>query len=134
MRDGGEKKTILAVDDAPENIDVLTGILKADFKIKVALNGEKALKIAGKAPPDLILLDVMMPGMDGFAVREQLQADPATAGIPVVFVTGEAPEAVEEKSPGSAGVLVKPVEPAVLSATLNECIRRREPHTAPVVG
>lgn len=123
MSGGSEKKTILAVDDAPENIDVLAGILKADFKIKVALNGEKALKVAAKGRPDLILLDVLMPGMDGFEVRERLEGDPATAGIPVVFVTGEEPEKVLERAPGAAGVLTKPVEPEALLRLVGEILK-----------
>ena len=63
------KATILIVDDAPENIDILTGILREDYKVKAALNGEKAIHIAnGKKKPDLILLDVLMPGIDGYEV------------------------------------------------------------------
>ena len=80
----------MIVDDTPENIDVLDGILKDEYKIKAALNGEKALKIASaKKPPDLILLDIMMPGTDGYQVCRRLKQNKATQGIPVIFVTAK---------------------------------------------
>lgn len=83
-----EKPLILVVDDTPENVDVLAGILRDEYHIKVALNGLKALEIArSDTPPDLILLDVMMPEMDGYEVCSRLQAEPATQDIPVIFVT-----------------------------------------------
>ena len=67
------EKTLLVVDDAPDNIQLLSGLLKATYKVKAATSGEKALVIASKAPaPDLVLLDVMMPGMDGYEVCRQL--------------------------------------------------------------
>ena len=105
-------KTLLVVDDAPDNIPVLSGLLKQSYKIKAATSGEKALLIARKAPaPDLILLDVMMPDMDGYEVCTQLQQDDDTRAIPVVFVTGHA--SAEEKqrglSLGAAAYLSKPV-------------------------
>jgi len=77
---------ILIVDDAPENIDVLSGILREDYRIKAALDGERALKIAeSPSPPDLILLDVMMPKMDGYEVCRRLKENPATNKIPVTL-------------------------------------------------
>ena len=83
------KNTILIVDDTPENIDVLTGLLE-DFKKKVAINGEKALKIALTGnPPDLILLDIMMPEMDGYEVCRRLRADERTKDVPVIFLTAK---------------------------------------------
>ena len=81
-------KTILAVDDTVENIDVLRSILGEKYKVKVALNGEKALAIAAKKTPDIILLDIMMPEMDGYEVCRRLKADETTKDIPVIFVTG----------------------------------------------
>jgi len=82
-------KTILIVDDTPENIDVLNGLL-SDFKRKIATNGERALKIALNGnPPDLILLDIMMPGMDGFEVCERLRADERTVDVPVIFLSAK---------------------------------------------
>ncbi len=83
-----EKRTILVVDDTPENIDVLVGILKAEYKVKAALNGNVAIKIAqSDHPPDLILLDIMMPEMNGYQVAETLKSDPDTRNIPIIFVT-----------------------------------------------
>ena len=80
--------TILIVDDAPENLVVLSALLRPLYRVLAATSGEAGLRVAGGTPkPDLILLDVMMPGMDGYAVLARLQADPATRDIPVVFLT-----------------------------------------------
>lgn len=84
------KAVVLIVDDTPNNIEVLSGVLKADYKIRAANNGERALKIASSSPkPDMILLDIMMPEMDGYEVCRRLKADPITADIPVIFVTAK---------------------------------------------
>lgn len=85
-----EKQTILVVDDTPENIDILVGVLSEKYKVKVASNGEKALKVVSKALPDLILLDIMMPVMDGFEACKSLKNNPDTSGIPVIFLTAKA--------------------------------------------
>ena len=82
-------QTILVVDDTPENIDVLRGVLQDDYKIKVALNGTKALEIVVTSPPDLILLDIMMPGMDGYEVCRRLKESAYSRKIPVIFVTAK---------------------------------------------
>jgi putative two-component system response regulator len=82
-----EKATILVVDDTPENIDILVGILGNDYKVKVAIDGPRALTLVAKAQPDLILLDVMMPGMNGYEVCKRLKQEPLTCHIPVIFVT-----------------------------------------------
>ncbi len=85
-----EKPLILIVDDTPENLDVLGGILGKEYQVKAAVNGVKALKIAqGEKKPDMILLDIMMPDMDGYEVCRRLKANPATANIPVIFVTAK---------------------------------------------
>ncbi|MBB5021551.1 CheY-like chemotaxis protein [Desulfurispira natronophila] len=84
------QKTILIVDDTPENIDVLRGILEAHYIIKAATSGRLALKIAfSPKPPDLILLDVMMPEMDGYEVCRQLKSEELTRNIPVIFATAK---------------------------------------------
>lgn len=112
-----EQRTILIVDDAPANIDLLKGILREHYKIKAATSGEKALQIAAKSPPpDLIVLDVMMPGMDGYAVCQQLQANPATVAIPILFVTGQIDPAETAKglALGARAYIIKPIDPAQL--------------------
>jgi len=76
MNENKKKFTILAVDDTPENLDVVKGILGRDYVVKVAINGPMALKITEKQAPDLILLDVMMPGMDGYEVCRRLTSNP----------------------------------------------------------
>lgn len=116
MNKEDKKHTVLVVDDTVENIDILNSILGNDFKVKVALNGEKALKIAQKKPPDIILLDVMMPEMDGYEVCRRLKANEETKEIPVVFVTGHQDEEERKKGLelGAVDYLTKPVDPALV--------------------
>jgi putative two-component system response regulator len=111
--------TLLLVDDTPENLNLLGQILMPHYKVRVASSGARALKIAVSDPrPDLILLDIMMPDMDGYEVLEKLKADPATRDIPVIFVT--ALTEIEDEAKGfSLGVvdyIVKPVRPAIVMA------------------
>lgn len=109
--------TLLIVDDTPENIDVLRGILKQEYKIKVAANGEKALKIAqSDSPPDLILLDIMMPEMDGYEVCRHLKGNFSTANIPVIFVTAKGEVADESLGfdIGAVDYITKPVSPPLV--------------------
>ena len=125
MNDQTEKQTILVVDDTPANIDLIKGILQGSYKIKAATSGEKALKIAAKSPgPDLILLDVMMPEMDGYQTCERLKGDPAIAAIPVLFVTGHADEAERAKglALGALDFITKPVAPEQLLASVAEAL------------
>lgn len=85
------RKTILVVDDAPENLDLLVGLLSRDFIVKAAVNGDIALHIArSEKSPDLILLDIVMPGKSGLDVCKILKNDTATAHIPIVFLSGSA--------------------------------------------
>ncbi|WNC73489.1 two-component system response regulator [Thalassotalea psychrophila] len=114
-----EQATVLVVDDNSDNIDVLNGILRPFYKIKAALNGELALKIAnGKQKPDLILLDVMMPGMDGHEVCRRLKASPVTSNIPVIFVTAKTEIADEESgfALGAVDYITKPVSVPIVQA------------------
>jgi len=111
------KATILIVDDAPENIDILRGLLKDEYKIKVAINGAKALKIAQTTPHlDLILLDVMMPEMDGYEVCRQLKNQISTATIPVIFVTakGETDDETLGFDLGAVDYITKPISPPIV--------------------
>ncbi|MBY6186396.1 two-component system response regulator [Marinobacter hydrocarbonoclasticus] len=112
------KPTILVVDDIPENIDVLVGILKPDYQIKVALDGVTALKIVEQSPPDLILLDIMMPEVDGLEVCRRLKAQPMTSPIPVIFVTalGEVADEAAGLAVGAVDYLTKPVNAAIVQA------------------
>ncbi|WP_298445154.1 HD domain-containing phosphohydrolase [uncultured Ferrimonas sp.] len=110
--------TLLLVDDNATNIDILVGVLRDDYQLKVALNGETALKIVADTPPDLILLDVMMPGMNGFEVCQRLKSNPLTAAIPIIFVTalGEATDETEGLRLGAADYITKPINAAVVQA------------------
>jgi putative two-component system response regulator len=111
--------TILVVDDTPANIAVLMEILRGDYRVLAAINGEQALKIArGNPPPDLILLDVMMPGMSGHEVCQRLKAESSTRKIPVIFVT--AMNQVDDEKQGFAlgavDYITKPVSPPIVQA------------------
>ncbi|MBF0099173.1 MAG: fused response regulator/phosphatase [Magnetococcales bacterium] len=111
------KPTILVVDDTPENIDVLKGALTPDYTVRPATSGAIALKIATIAPiPDLILLDVMMPGMDGYEVCRQLKENPITRPIPVIFVTARSSETDELHGLhlGAVDYIAKPFRIAVV--------------------
>ena len=115
------KKTVLVVDDTQENIDVLTGILSDCYTVKAATRGQLALKVAFSAkPPDLILLDVMMPEMDGYEVCRLLKEDERTRNIPIIFVTALS-EVVNETygfSLGVADYIVKPINPSTVLARI----------------
>src|SRR5246127_1296486 len=113
------QKLILIVDDTPLNIGVISGALKDSYKTKVATNGEKALALASaEEKPDLILLDIMMPGMDGYEVCQRLKSDPATREIPVIFLTGQTEVEDETKGfdVGAVDYIHKPFSPAVVKA------------------
>ncbi|GHV55061.1 two-component system response regulator [Deltaproteobacteria bacterium] len=114
-----DKPTLLVVDDTPDNITLLCGLLGDQYKNKVATNGQKALQIAFAEPhPDLILLDIMMPGMDGYEVCRQLQANPVTKSIPVIFLTAKSQDEDETKGfeLGAVDYITKPITPAILMA------------------
>ena len=99
------RRLVLIVDDTPTNVAVISGVLKDSFRTKVATNGEKALAIATAAEkPDLILLDVMMPGMDGYEVCRRLKDIPGTRDIPIIFLTAKTDEMDEEKGFDVGGV------------------------------
>jgi diguanylate cyclase (GGDEF)-like protein len=112
------KPTILIVDDTPLNIEILNHALEKEYEIVFATNGQDALDIAFEQDPDLILLDVMMPDMDGYEVCARLKAEPKTRGIPIIFVTSMDREEDEARGLELGGVdyLTKPVRPAVVRA------------------
>lgn len=114
-----KKSTILVVDDTPDNLMLMHSLLKADYKVKVANGGEKALKIVSSdAPPDLILLDIMMPEMDGYEVCRQLKANAATRDIPVIFLTAKAEIEDERRGLelGAVDYITKPISPPIVLA------------------
>jgi len=113
-----KQQKILVVDDEPINIDVLGGLLKQDYRLIVAKNGERALKAAQSGNPDLILLDIMMPDMDGYEVCRRLKADESTREIPVIFITAmnQADDETLGFELGAADYITKPVSPPILKA------------------
>ena len=113
-----EKNRLLIVDDEPTNIQILSEILQEDYVLNAATSGAKALELAGKQHPDLVLLDMMMPEMDGLAVCKALKADPATADIPVIFVTSMSDTENEERGfrAGAVDYISKPVSPPLVRA------------------
>ncbi len=117
-----EAKTVLLVDDAPANIQIVNSILKGTYKIQIATSGEKALKIANQSPPpDLILLDVMMPEMDGYEVCSRLKSAANTRDIPVIFLTGQTETDDETRGfeVGAVDYIHKPFSPAVVKARVH---------------
>lgn len=117
--DFNNKATILVVDDTPDNLSLMSGLLKDVYKVKVANGGEKALKLAlSETPPDLILLDIMMPGIDGYEVCMQLKANSLTRDIPIIFLTAKSE--VEDETYGlelgAADYIAKPISPPIVLA------------------
>lgn len=111
--------TVLVVDDAPENLAVLAAALTDQYRVKAARDGAGALQIAASDPLlDLILLDIVMPGLDGFEVCRRLKSDAATAGIPVIFLTARAESEDEERgfALGAVDYISKPISPPVVRA------------------
>ena len=129
MKQEESKKTVLVVDDAPANIRTVNEILHDLYKVKIATNGEKGLELARSEPgPDLILLDVVMPGMDGYEVCTRLKADPATRDIPVLFLTGQTESTDETRGfeVGAVDYIHKPFSPAVVAARVQTHLVLRE--------
>lgn len=122
-----KQASILVVDDVPANIDVLAGFLQEEYKVRAATSGAMALKLmAGGKLPDLILLDVMMPEMDGFEVCRRLKANPRTAGIPVIFLSAadDVTNVVQGFELGAVDYVSKPADPAVLSTRVRNHLTR----------
>jgi class 3 adenylate cyclase len=118
MEHGG-KHTVLIVDDTQENILLLSEVLESDYLTKAASDGERALKIAfGAEPPDLVLLDVMMPGMSGYEVCRRLKENSVTRAIPVIFVTAmnEVEDETKGLELGAVDYITKPISPPIVKA------------------
>jgi len=120
-----EKPTVLVVDDTADNLALMAALLKDSYRVKVVNHGEKGLAIANSAhPPDLILLDIMMPQIDGYEVCRRLKANPATCDIPVIFLTAKSDEEAEEKGfeLGAVDYITKPISPPILLARVHNHI------------
>jgi two-component system sensor histidine kinase/response regulator len=118
--------TILVVDDTPDNLHLLAQMFKDDYRVKLATNGKKALAICqGNSPPDLILLDVMMPDMDGFDVAKALRANPASDHIPIIFVTALTDEhsRLRGLELGAVEFVSKPINPHLLRVRVRNFMR-----------
>jgi len=130
MQTPAERPAILIVDDTPPNIQLLAEVLHAHYRLKVATAGKTALEIAGKpeSRPDLILLDIMMPEMDGYEVCRRLKQDPATQGIPVIFITAKNDVVDEELGLrlGAADYLTKPVKVSILLQRIGNLLEREQ--------
>ncbi|MBF0294138.1 MAG: response regulator [Magnetococcales bacterium] len=127
------KSIILIVDDAPENLDVLNHILRGEYMVRPALNGPTALRLALLAPqPDLMLLDVNMPEMDGYEVCRRMKSDPRTSGIPILFVTGkgEIEDRILGLESGADDYIVKPIHPHIVLLRVKHhlALRRHREH------
>jgi putative two-component system response regulator len=117
-----DKPTVLVVDDTPDNLSLMSGLLKDLYKVKIANNGERALKVAMTGtPPDIILLDIMMPVMDGYETCRHLKANTETRDIPVIFLTAKAEVEDEMRGfeLGAVDYITKPISPPVVMARVN---------------
>jgi len=131
MTNTGEKRTLLLVDDDAENVQVVHSILKDRYKIRVAMDGVKAMELAKAEPiPDLILLDVMMPHMDGYQACSRLKADEKTRDIPVIFLTGKTEVADETRGfeVGAVDYIHKPFSPPIVTARVRTHLMLRDAH------
>ena len=127
------KKTVLVVDDTPSNIQTVNSILKELYKVRIATNGSRALELVKVAPaPDLVLLDVMMPGMDGYEVCTHLKVDPETRDIPVIFLTSqrEVEHEIRGFEVGAVDYIYKPFSPPIMKARIRTHLMLRDAHKA----
>lgn len=112
------KPTVLVIDDIPENLTLMYQLLKDDYKVKGASSGVRGIALAETANPSLILLDIMMPEMDGYQVCQRLKSNPATCDIPVIFLTAKAERTDEQRGfeLGAADYITKPINPKIVQA------------------
>ena len=126
-----DKHVLLLVDDDPENIEIVNSILGDKYEVRVAMNGVKALELANMEPtPGLILLDVIMPHMDGYEACKHLKGDPKTRDIPVIFLTGKTDVADETRGfeVGAVDYIHKPFSPPIVTARVRTHLMLREAH------
>lgn len=123
--EGETLATVLIVDDIPDNIDVLRRILRDEYRVKAAISGKAALQLVNNEPPDIILLDIMMPEMDGYQVCRELKANPATRHIPVIFVSAK--NEVEDETIGfdcgAVDYITKPVRAPLVRRRVSSHIK-----------
>ena len=122
-----EQPSILVIDDTPGNLSLLNQLLREHYRVKLANSGPRGLELAALAPPDLILLDIMMPDMDGYQVFQRLQSDPATRRIPVIFLTAKVGAEDEERglAMGAVDFIHKPIAPSVVLARVRTHLQIR---------
>ena len=110
--------TVLVVDDAPSNLAILTETLRSEFDVRLATSGPEALRLVDENPPDLILLDIVMPDMDGYEVCRRLKAHPPTRNIPVIFLTakGDVSDETMGLAIGAVDYIIKPVSIPIVQA------------------
>ncbi len=113
-----ERSSLLVVDDTPANLSLMAGLLHQSYRVRLANSGARALELARREPPDLILLDVMMPEMDGYAVCRQLKLDERTRDVPVIFVTAMSQPDDETRGfeAGAVDFIHKPISPPIVQA------------------
>jgi signal transduction histidine kinase/CheY-like chemotaxis protein len=124
-----DKPTVLVVDDTNDNLTFLSNLLKSTYRVKVANSGEKALKIIkSDSPPDLVLLDIMMPDMDGYEVCRQIKADTRTQKIPIIFLTAKSDidDEVKGLEFGASDYITKPISPPILLSRIKVHIKMKE--------
>lgn len=126
---GDSRRTVLVVDDTPDNLSLMSGLLKDSYRVKVANGGDRALAIARSVPqPDLILLDIMMPVMDGYEVCRRLKADPDCRDIPVVFLTARTDQIDEQQGLelGAVDYITKPISPPIVVARVRNHLQLKQ--------
>ena len=123
--------TVLLVDDSPANLNVFGDVLKPFYNVRVAVNGQQAMAVASQSPkPDIILLDILMPEMNGYSVLQHLREDPKCQDIPVIFITALNENDSEEfgLALGAADFITKPAHPALLLARVKTQLALRQAH------
>jgi putative two-component system response regulator len=121
------KAHILLVDDEPANLQLLRSILSEEYRLSFGRSADEALELVAQEAPDLILLDVVMPQRSGYYVCRQLKANPATAAIPVIFVSSLTNAADQSNgfAMGAVGYVTKPINPALVRAQVREHLKQR---------
>lgn len=125
-----QRRTVLVVDDTPANLSLLVNLLKDQYRIKVANSGIKALELAAASPPDIVLLDIVMPEMDGYEVIGRLKSDPRTEHIPVIFLTSKTSIEDEEQGllMGAVDFIHKPISPPIVLARIKTQLQVKNFH------